>query len=106
MLLIFKKLKNYLFPHKHQWETRGQNRWFITTYRVCIKCGEAQERVNKSNEKDKFEKCNPIFRLDQPKKYDKIKADIISIIFTHSNEFRPNESKVIEKILEAISKNI
>lgn len=55
---------NKFFKHKHKWQTRGVNKWYITTYRVCLKCGERQERVNKSYEKDKFKKCEPIPHLD------------------------------------------
>ena len=53
------------FKHKHKWQTRGVNKWGLTTYRFCLKCGERQERINKSNEEDKFIKCNPIPHLDE-----------------------------------------
>jgi len=53
-----------LFPHKHKWQKRGQNRYGTTTYRVCLKCGESQKRVNNSNEPDKFEPCEPMASLD------------------------------------------
>ena len=42
------KLLNILFPHRHKWQTRGQNKWGLPTYRLCLKCRETQCRVNKS----------------------------------------------------------
>ena len=54
-----------LFKHKHKWQTRGQNKWFITTYRVCLKCGHYQKRVHKSGESDRFEKCDRVLYLDE-----------------------------------------
>lgn len=54
-----------IFRHKHKWQIRGVNRWGITTYRVCLKCGQAQERVNLSfEEKDRFANCDRIPELD------------------------------------------
>jgi hypothetical protein len=53
-----------LFPHRHKWQERGINRYGTTTYRVCLKCREAQQRVNKSYEDDRFEICEPIAELD------------------------------------------
>lgn len=50
--------------HKHKWQTRGINRYGNTTYRVCLKCREAQHRVNEPFQKDKFDKCDPIPELD------------------------------------------
>lgn len=50
--------------HKHKWQIRGRNRWGLETYRVCTKCGEAQERVNKPNQFDLFLKCERIKELD------------------------------------------
>lgn len=53
-----------LFPHRHKWQQRGVNKYGATTYRMCLKCRETQQRVNKSNEPDRFEKCKPIIDLD------------------------------------------
>ena len=57
----FIKLKN---KHKHKWQTRGCNRYGIETYRICLKCRETQERINKSYETEMWAKCNPIKDLD------------------------------------------
>jgi len=56
-------LKN-LFKHNHKWQTRGVNRWNTPTYRVCLKCGEAQQRVNDLGHPDKFEQCSRNAYLD------------------------------------------
>lgn len=58
----YKVLIHYIFGHK--WQTRGINRYGTTTYRVCLRCREPQERINKSYEDDKFKKCEPISDLD------------------------------------------
>ena len=58
------KLLKLLFPHRHKWQTRGQNRWGLPTYRLCLKCRETQCRVNKSYENESWEKCDPIIELD------------------------------------------
>ena len=44
-----------LFKHKHKWQTRATNRYQICTYRVCLKCGEAEEWHGGMN--GSFEKC-------------------------------------------------
>jgi hypothetical protein len=49
---------------KHKWQTRGRNRYGITTYRLCLKCRETQERVNNLGEPEKFDKCKPNQWLD------------------------------------------
>ena len=48
----------------HKWQSRGQNGYGITTYKVCLKCREPQQRINNLGESDKFVKCNPIPFLD------------------------------------------
>jgi hypothetical protein len=58
------KLLEYLFPHKHKWQVRGTNRYGTPTYRLCLKCRITEKRVNKSNEEDKWEQCEPIPELD------------------------------------------
>lgn len=35
------RLTNF-FKHCHKWQDRGQNPWGKITYRVCLKCGQAQ----------------------------------------------------------------
>ena len=57
---LFKR--NYTCNHK--WQSRGQNGYGITTYRVCLKCRDAQCRVNNLGEPDKFEKCDRSYYLD------------------------------------------
>jgi len=42
----------------HKWQARWQNRYGTITYRLCLKCREAQCRVNNLGELDKFEKCD------------------------------------------------
>jgi len=54
----------FRIKHRHKWQVRGQNGYGTCTYRVCLRCGESQHRVNKINEPDKFEKCNSIPELD------------------------------------------
>lgn len=66
--LLFHALKKWfdsVKSHKHNWQRRGQNRWGTTTYRVCLKCREAQKRVNGPFEEDKWETCDPIGFLDE-----------------------------------------
>lgn len=48
----------------HNWQVRGRNRYGIATYQVCLKCREAQQRVNNFGEPSKMEKCEPIDFLD------------------------------------------
>lgn len=60
LINLFKR--NYSCNHK--WQTRGINRYGITTYQVCLKCREAQQRVNNLGELSKFEKCENIPFLD------------------------------------------
>lgn len=57
--MIFKSLF-----HRHKWQTRGVNKWNLSTYRVCLRCGEAQERINQSFEKEMFVPCEHIKELD------------------------------------------
>lgn len=57
-------ITNRLFPHKHKWQIRGQNRYGGDTYRICLKCRETFKRVNNSWEDDRWEKCDPIPELD------------------------------------------
>ena len=53
-----------LFKHRHKWQNRGQNRYGGITYRLCLKCRESQHRVNKVNESERWEKCEPVPYLD------------------------------------------
>ena len=59
------KLINFIFSHRHKWQTRGQNKWGLPTYRICLKCRETQKRVNKSHESERWEKCDSIESLDK-----------------------------------------
>ena len=59
-----RELIKKLFPHRHKWQIRGRNRYGTPTYRFCLKCRKAQERVNNPFEDDKFEYCEPIPELD------------------------------------------
>lgn len=52
------------FRHNHKWQTRGVNRYGLVTYRVCLKCGQAEERVNQPGEDDKFSTCERMPELD------------------------------------------
>jgi len=63
-LLFLHVVNARCFPHKHKWQTRGVNRYGTTTYRLCLKCRQTQQRVNKSYETERFEDCNPIPDLD------------------------------------------
>lgn len=47
----------------HNWQSRGINRYGLSTYEVCLKCGEARER-NKIGEYPTFMKCDRIKELD------------------------------------------
>ena len=51
-----------IFPHRHNWQTRGVNTYGAPTYRLCLKCRETQGRV--SVVPDRWEKCDPIPELD------------------------------------------
>jgi hypothetical protein len=51
-----------LFNHRHKWQTRATNAYFIPTYRVCKRCGESQEW--KGGEDGKFQKCDPMPEFD------------------------------------------
>lgn len=31
------------FKHKHKWQTRAANKYGLCTYRVCLRCGDAEE---------------------------------------------------------------
>lgn len=59
---VLEKLTHRIYGHK--WQTRGQNRYGATTYRVCLRCGQAQERVNSPFELDHFQNCERIPELD------------------------------------------
>jgi hypothetical protein len=61
---ILNKIFKQFFKHKHEWQSRGTNRYGGTTYRVCIKCRESQIIVNNSWEDDRFEKCDSLPELD------------------------------------------
>lgn len=52
------------FEHRHKWQARGRNRYGVRTYRMCLKCRERQKRVNKINEEERWETCEPIPELD------------------------------------------
>jgi hypothetical protein len=38
----FMKNMFMIFKHKHKWQSRAINRYGMTTYRVCLKCGRAE----------------------------------------------------------------
>jgi len=59
-----KQLFKIEYSCSHKWQSRGQNGYGTTTYRVCLKCREPQQRVNNLGEPDKFIKCEPIPHLD------------------------------------------
>lgn len=50
--------------HRHKWQARGKNRYGGTTYRMCLRCRKTQKRVNKINEQERWENCEPIPELD------------------------------------------
>lgn len=58
---MFNWIKN-LFKHRHKWQDRGQNGYGKMTYRVCLKCGQAQGWVGTSD--GHFENCDRIPELD------------------------------------------
>lgn len=62
LVFYFTQIRNR--PHKHKWQARGQNRYGVTTYRMCLTCRERQKRVNKSFEEERWETCDPIPDLD------------------------------------------
>ena len=49
-----------LFSHNHKWQIRGQNSFGLPTYRICLKCRETQERLDRDN----WVKCYPMHSLD------------------------------------------
>lgn len=57
-------LFDWLFPHRHNWQIRGRNRYGGGTYRVCLGCRIPQKRVNKPYEEERWENCEPIKELD------------------------------------------
>jgi len=50
--------------HKHSWQVRGRNRYGGETYRVCLKCREAQRRVNTLSEAERWAACESVPELD------------------------------------------
>jgi hypothetical protein len=54
-----------IFKHKHKWEIRGVNPWGLPTYKVCLRCGVAQERINKPFEKEEWRECKRVKELDE-----------------------------------------
>lgn len=51
-----------LFKHRHKWQVRGRSRYQNPTYRVCLRCRQAQEWKGGLN--GKFVNCDPIHNLD------------------------------------------
>lgn len=58
-----------LKSHKHEWQNRAINKYENEMYMVCLRCGKAQQRVNKALKPDKFEECERKPEFD--KLYDK-----------------------------------
>lgn len=50
-----------LLTHRHEWQTRGINKYGAPTYRICLRCRESQRLVSMTGE---FEKCDPVPFLD------------------------------------------
>lgn len=47
----------------HNWQTRARNRYGLSTYEVCLKCGKAQER-NLPGQHPSFLECERIKEFD------------------------------------------
>ena len=47
----------------HNWQCRGRNRFGLSTYEVCLKCGKARQR-NGMGKKPEFIDCERIKELD------------------------------------------
>lgn len=47
----------------HKWQTRARNRFGLTTYEVCLKCGKARER-NDRGKMPAFLECERIKEFD------------------------------------------
>lgn len=59
------KLFNFLKPkHSHKWQVRGENRFGLPTYRLCLKCRISQQRVNNIGQPDMWDICEPKKYLD------------------------------------------
>lgn len=66
--MYFKDLKAKLcqyFPHK--WQGRGENRYGVTTYRMCLRCRKRQKvkSFDVPNWKAEWEDCEPMTELDE-----------------------------------------
>ena len=47
----------------HNWQSRAVNRYGLSTYEVCLKCGKAQER-NERHLDPTFTECERIKEFD------------------------------------------
>jgi len=47
----------------HDWQTRATNRYGLSTYEVCLKCGKAQQR-NKYGKHPDFIPCERLPEFD------------------------------------------
>lgn len=47
----------------HEWQSRAINRYGLSTYEVCLRCGEARER-NQYGKHPSFVKCNRLSEFD------------------------------------------
>ena len=66
--MTFKKLKAKLcklFPHR--WQSRGQNRYGVTTYRMCLHCRKTQrmKMFDFQNWQADWIDCEPMPELDE-----------------------------------------
>jgi len=57
-------MRFHLFKHKHKFQVRGRNRYGVATYKICLKCRKAFERVNESLDSEVWKECSPINHLD------------------------------------------
>lgn len=71
----------------HEWQTRAQNRFGLSTYEVCLKCGKAQER-NDRGKSPEFIECERIAEFDD--QFDENGKYIYTIIINKSYETKSN----------------
>ena len=58
---FFEKLFNV--KGNHFWQTRARNRYGLSTYKVCLKCGKAKQR-NDINQSPAFIDCERLKEFD------------------------------------------
>lgn len=58
---LFERIFN--LETNHNWQCRGRNRFGLSTYEVCLKCGKARQR-NDMGKKPEFIDCERIEELD------------------------------------------